>query len=595
MAALKDKYIIGFWNGLFFLVLLVFWRFYYANHLLQKEQMQLFLLTADYLKEHLAVQGGLVIYLGEFTTQFFLNKWISAGLVSALILLFVIGIQKVLRSVAGTGIFMLSYLPAIGYHFMLFDRYYKLAGLVALTLSVWSLVLFLQAQKANRRTVLGFVLLLLNYWFLGGAFLCFAVSVVLIEILLKFKPKQNYKASRSLFIVLLIYIAPAFLIPIGVRQFIVIDHLLSTYFSRAFYQFSFLLPTPLILILISLPVLLLIYGWLPKKWVNSFNAGWGVLLLATLILGSLKLPNFSEEKEMLYDNLVRERNWEKIIDLAETEPPAGKEAKLAVSLALAKTGQMSCLLFHFSPEPDDFFIPYNIRGMAPLIANEPYYYLGLTNFSKMLCIETMESTPDENMPVRAVKRLVENYIIDGQYKLADRYLWYLERTVFYRDWAKNAKEYLSNDEKVETHPEWGKLRRQRIHDDFYFQYNRNDMALVSLLRSDQQNKMAYEYLMSWYLLRKDFDEFLKYLPLVNTFDYKEFPKVFQEAIAYVKTLYDEVPEGLNQYPVSSEVQQQLNRYAQSFQQGGSQKPEAMKRLFGNTYWYYVHFTDYENE
>ncbi|WP_340111738.1 DUF6057 family protein [Maribellus mangrovi] len=595
MPRLKDKNIIRIWNGLFFLVLLVFWRFYYINHLLQKEQMQLFLITADYLKEHLAVQGGLAIYLGEFITQFFLNKWLASGIVSALLTLFVFGIQKVLKAVSGKEIYMLSFLPAIGYHFMLFDRYYKLAGLVAVTLSVWSLVLFLQVKKANWRTALGFILMILNYWFLGGAFILFALSAVLIEFQLKFKPEQKYQASRSLLTVLLVYIVPAVLIPIYVQHFIVIDHLLSAYFSRVFYQFSFLMPTPVVLILISLPLLLLIYGWLPEKWVNSFYAGWGVLLFATLFLISVKLPNFTEEKEMHFDNLVRERNWEKIIDLAETDPPTGEQAKLAISLALAKTGQMSTLLFHFNPEPNDFFIPFNIRGMAPLIANEPYYYLGLVNYSKMLCIETMESTPDKSMPVRAVKRVVENYIIDGQYKLAERYLWYLERTLFYRKWAANAKQYLYNDEKVNTHPEWGKLRKQRVHDDFYFQYKRNDLALVSLLRSDQQNKMAYEYLMSWYLLRKDFDEFLKYLPLVNTFDYKEIPRVFQEALAYIATLYEEVPEGLKQFPVSAAVQQQLKRYAQSFQQGGSNQPEEMKRLFGTTYWYYVHFTDFENE
>lgn len=595
MKGIKDKYIIRIWNGLCFIALLVFWRFFYANHLLHKEQMQLFLLTFGYLQEHLSVQGGLAIYLGEFITQFFLNKWVAAILVSVLLIFLAIGIQKVLKTVSGNGIYLLSFLPVIGYHFMLFDPYYKLAGLVAVVLSVWSVVVFLQFKRANLRTSIGFVLLLLNYWFLGGAFILFALSAILIEVLVKFKPNEEIEANHSLLKIIPAYVIIALLVPYLTRQFLVTDHLLSAYFSRAFYQFSFILPTPVMLMLLSVPVLPFIYGWLPQNRIKTFYGVLGVLLLAVLILGSNQLPNFSEEKEMSYDNLVQKQDWNGIIQLAENAPPVGSQSKLSLSLALAKTGQMSTKLFHFNPEPNDFFIPFNIRGQAPIIANEPYYYMGLTNFSKMFCIETIESTPDEKMPVRAVKRLAEDYIIDGQYQLAERYLWYLERTLFYRKWAKEAQQFLFNDEKVTTHPVWGKLRKQRVHDDFYYQYEHNDLALISLLRSDQQNKMAYEYLMGWYLLRKDFDEFLKYLPLVTTFDYKEFPRVYQEALAYIFTLYDEVPENLKQFPISAEVQQQLNRYAQSFQQGGSQKPEEMKKLFGNTYWYYVHFTEFEDE
>nr|WP_319510918.1 DUF6057 family protein [uncultured Draconibacterium sp.] len=595
MKGIKDKYIIRIWNGLFFIALLVFWRFFYADHLLHKEQMQLFLLTFGYLQKHLAIQGGLAIYLGEFITQFFLNKWVAAILVSALLIFLAIGIQKVLKTVSGNGIYLLSFLPVIGYHFMLFDQYYKLAGLVAVVLSVWSVVSFVQFKKANLRTAIGFVLLLLNYWLLGGAFIIFALSVILIEVLVKFKPNEEIEANHSLLKIIPAYVIVALLVPYLTRQFLVTDHLLSAYFSRAFYQFSFILPIPVILMLGSVPLLILIHGWLPKTGSIPGSGFWGVLLLAVLILGSNQLANFSEEKEMSYDNLVHNNDWGGIIQLAENAPPVGSQSKLALSLALAKTGQMSTKLFHFYPEPNDFFIPFNIRGQAPIIANEPYFFLGLTNFSKMLCIETIESTPDETMPVRAVKRLAEDYIIDGQYKLAERYLWYLQRTLFYRNWANNAQQFLYNDEKVTMHPVWGKLRKQRVHDDFYYQYERNDLALISLLRSDQQNKMAYEYLMGWYLLRKDFDEFLKYLPLVKTFDYKEFPRVFQEALAYIFTLYDEVPENLKQFPVSAEVQQQLNRYAQAFQQGGSTKPDEMKKLFGNTFWYYVHFTEFEDE
>lgn len=594
MGHLKDKHIIRFWNGLFFIAMLIFWRFCYANHLLHKEQMQLFLLTSDYLKTHLQVQGGLSIYLGGFLTQFFLNKWAASILVAALLVMFAIGIQKVLKNVSGEGFYPLSFLPAIGYHFLLFNPYFKLAGLVAVTLSVWSVVALVQFKKAKQRTFSVFVLLLINYWFCGGAFLLFTLSAVVIELLAKAKQNTEFQSVKSPLIIVSVYVLSALFLPVFTRRFLVTDHLLSAWFSRAFYQFSFLLPFPVILMLLSLPLLVIFYSLIPKIQGKIWPVLTGAVLFAGFVLGSVKLPDFAEEREMYFDNLAHFQKWEEIIDLAQQEAPTGKEGKVALTLALANTEKMSTLLFHFNPEPNDFFIPFNIMGQAPLIANDPYFYLGLINFSKMLCNETIESTPDESRPVRMMQRLAEDYIISGQNEVASRYLWYLKRTIFYRKWAESAEEYLAN-KKTNLHPEWVKLEKQLAHDDFYFQYDRIDAALISLLRSDPHNKMAYEYLMNWYLLRKDFDSFLKYLPLVYAMNYKSVPVVFQEAVAYIKTLYEEVPEGLKQYPVSLEVEQQLTRYAQAFQQGGSKQAAGMKKLFGNTYWYYVHFTDFENE
>nr|WP_321353586.1 DUF6057 family protein [uncultured Draconibacterium sp.] len=598
MKDIKDKYIIRIWNGLFFIALLVFWRFFYVQHLVHMEQMQLFLLSFDYLKEHLAVQGGLAIYLGEFITQFFLNKWMAALLTAGLAVTLSLLVQRIFRKLFNTKYVMLSWIPAILYTFLLFNDLYQLSGLVAVTISVGLLVAYLKIKASRYRIIAGFLVLILSYWLTGGAYFIFLFSVLVIELILSVKENAS-KTSNAKILLLFGFLIFGFIVPLFFRHFVIIDNLLESYLSTAFYKIRLIFPWPIYAGFAVLPAAIFYLGFahekLPEKIRKIINLTFSLAAILLFFVGLVVLPNFSKEKEIHYSNLVYNRQWGSIIQLSEEEQPTGEQGKLALSLALAQNGNLSERLFTFSPTPTDFFIPFNLDGMAPLIASEPYYYLGLSNYSKMLALESMESTPDSKMPVRAVKRFAENCIISGQYKVAERYLWYLEQTLFYRRWATNAKQFLYNDEKVNAHPEWGKLRRQLVNDDFYFQYNRMDLSLISLLRSNQQNKMAYEYLMCWYLLRKDFDEFLKYLPLVNNFDYDEMPQAFQEALAYIFTLYDEVPEGLKQFPVSAETQQQLNRYAQAFQQGGSNNPAEMKKLFGNTYWYYVHFTEYEDE
>lgn len=108
--------------------------------------------------------------------------------------------------------------------------------------------------------------------------------------------------------------------------------------------------------------------------------------------------------------------------------------------------------------------------------------------------------------------------------------------------------------------------------------------------------MAYEYLMSSFLLQKDFDQFLKFLPLSRLINDSETPLVYQEALVYIKTLLPEWPEALNQFKISDDVQKRIELYAETFKNGGSKNPGLMKQSFGNSYWYYVHFTEnHENK
>ena len=592
----KQKYLIGLQNLLFFIALVVFWRFLYINHLLQKEQLQLFLVNFGYLREHLTYPGGLATYLSEFIIQFFLNPWVAAIAVSLLIVLFAWLIQKILVKHSRLAFFPLSYLPAIGYTLLLLNTYYLLSGLVAVLLACSSVLIYLKVERASLRFFSGLLLLSLTYWFAGGAYILFVLSIIVSEIRLKISNDENALAKTG---ILGIYVGVAIILPWLCKQLFLIDNFQETYLSRAFYKISLLFPAQLVWIILSVPVLVIYYNFIHEKLRRNIRYALSVFfsvgVVACLIVGLYVIPNRGEENEMQFDNLIAKQQWNAIIALAEKIPPTGPQGKLALSLALAKTGQMSTKLFDFRLSPNDFFIPFNLKGMAPLIANEPYFYLGFINFSKMMSYESIQSTPDEKMPVRAVKRFAENCIICGQYSVAEHYLRYLEQTIFYRSWAKDAEQYLYHDEKVNAHPVWGKLRRQQPKDDFYFQYDKNELALVTLLRSDHQNTMAYEYLMSWYLLRKDFDKFLKYLPLLKSVGYSDVPKTFQQALAYIKTLIKDNPNGLEQYPISPEVQQNLMKYAQAFQQGGKNDAAKMKKQFGNTYWYYLHFTKLEDE
>jgi hypothetical protein len=556
--------------------------------------MQLFLTDWAYFVQHLSVQGGFAIYLGEFFTQFFLFKWAGVLVVSTIIFLIYFGIKCLLKQLLNDQISMLALFPAAGYGFLLCNDFYYISGAIALILSVWAVVGYLKIKSPASRAAIGFVGIPLLYWLLGGAYMLFGISVIISELVVYFSKSNRLTPIKSVLLYISVCTIWGVVVPLFAHRFLLLDTVLQSYVSSAFYKFTLIFPVYLKLIFASVPAIIFlhfIFLKLSERIRFILQLTFGVLLIGALAYGFRKVPDFVEEKEVMYSNLVNKQEWSEVIKKAEKELPQGNQGKLALTLALGQTNQLSSRLFAFSPQQSDFFIPYKVHGMAPLVASEPYFYLGFINFAQMLAMESIDSSPDAVMPVRVVKRYAETCLITGQYDVAAKFLGYLKRTLFYRDWATLASEYLYNDEKVKAHPLWGKLRASQPKDEFNFQFDQMDTMLFSLLRSNQQNRLAYEYLMSSYLLQKDLDKFLEFLPLVKTMNYPELPLTFQEALVYAKTLLPEWPDALNAYQISDNVSKRIELYARAFNSGGNKNAAAMKQSFGNTYWYYVHFSD----
>ncbi len=592
MAKTRSKILITLTGVLFFVICLLFWGVFYPDHLVQKEQMQMFLWGLDYLQEHLAFQGGFSMYLGEFLIQFFCFPWVGALVVGSILFLLYFLMQFILSKLFSNRFYVLSFLPAIGYCFLLFNDYYTISGALSVALSLAGVVWYIRIENTKARILAGFIMLMVFYWLLGGAYLLFVSSAAASEFVRVFRTPG--KRTSQAYWVVSGYLFFGGLIPLIVHRFLVVDTFLQCYFSPAYYQFRLVFPGFLVLMFVA-PAMLIFLQWiidslLSEKSGWTLQVGLSILLIGFCGYGFYFFPDWHEETEMKYDNLVYRKDWNEIIRQARQNQPSGQKSRVALMLALGQTGQLSSQLFLFDPRPSDFFIPYEVRGMAPIIANEPYYWLGLINFSQMLAMESIESTPDGKMPVRAVKRYAETCMITGQYQVASRFLRLLQKTLFYRHWANAAMEYLNQDDKVDAHPEWGVLRRRQVKDDFYFKFDQCDLALTCLLRSDPANRLAFEYRVSSSLLKKDLDEFLEFLPLVRNMDYPQFPLVFQEALAYIETLLPQMPADLLQYPVDDQVHQRLTRYAGLFNQGGNKDAGLMKPDFGNTYWYYVHFS-----
>ena len=94
--------------------------------------------------------------------------------------------------------------------------------------------------------------------------------------------------------------------------------------------------------------------------------------------------------------------------------------------------------------------------------------------------------------------------------------------------------------------------------------------------------------MAYYLLDRDLDGFLKYIPLSGRMNYNGMPKAWQEAAVYIATRVPELPPQLDGMSPDQKIVTAIKSYADLF--SAQDKDTArIRKEFGDTYWYYLHF------
>ena len=348
----------------------------------------------------------------------------------------------------------------------------------------------------------------------------------------------------------------------------------------SYYRFPVTLPY----VLMAIPVVVLLLGWLakrlpePKTWVQYAEA----LLLAVLVVVSQQLGFDAKKYELMeYDYLVRIGDWNSIIAKAEAQTPDLPMSVSATNLALAMTNQLGDKAYNFYQRGSEGLLPMFERNFATTqLTGEIYYNLGLVNTAQRLAFEAMEAIPNYNKSARVVKRLAETNMINGEYKVAEKYLRMLEKTVFYRPWAQRMIQMLGNEKAINEHPLYGTLRQYRLQDDFLFSDRELDKICGLLFMHNNNNMVAAQYLLMMPLMDKDIARFMQYAPVVQS-RVQYNPRHIQEGIALAFMQKRQLPP---QGMVSQFMLQQMNEFARIYSTN-QQAPELAK--FKNTLWYYL--------
>lgn len=522
---------------LFGVAVVIFWAVPFVGGLCFQEQYQMFLFDTGYFLERIVLPGGLADYISEFLVQFYYMPVLGGAIIALLL----IGIQAVvwglMKQYGARHDFpgyLLSFLPSIALWCAMGDQNVLLSFVVAL---FGALVIgWIHNRFHNRlvKVVFELVSTALVYWFLGPVVFVYVVLMIgdtLKNALQKGSILSGIGYSACILVLTIAWI----LLSTQTLQYPVSRLFLGLNYYR-YPGVTFLLIYIVMALAAFIPFLGMLHPhssalqkWQKSKWVMV--ASYVIVLFASV--WGIRTSFDELTYEMIdYDFWIRTEQWNKIIEHAEKKPATSPLGVSSVNLALSQTGQLPDRLFEFYQNGAEGLFPAFSRDMtSPISTSEVFYRLGMVNDAERYMFEAQEAIPNFRKSARLTRRIAECEIINGNYEVAAKLLRRLQKTLFYSNWANQTMALLGNEKAINRHPIYGKLRKYREKkQDFLFSDREMDQMLGLLFLNDKSNKMAYEYLMCYVLLQRDFNKFMQYYPLGRFVGYDHIPRSFQEIL-----------------------------------------------------------------
>jgi hypothetical protein len=596
-------------SGSFFYLLSLIFIYAELDHVIYYQtQLPVFVYSYSYLKGFLIYAGGFSEYLTSFITQFFVFRWAGAILLSILIYFSAVLTKMILKQLAPPKSWhLLNLIPAFIFLALLCNHRFKPYFLFSFLLVLTAFYLYIRIQRSSsiiNLSVFVFTETLL-YYFSGGIFLYYALLVLFYELI--------FPIRRTAYFTILGLLIFTLAIPYLFTRYLFFYTLKEAFFNHTGFSNSTISISLLIVLYLFFPFILLFYSRSSRNNKNAktnhslrklfirykFKTDSTILIFAqTILFFILAFPALflyidKNEKNLLkFNQLAQNHRWNAILERAKKKPINSRIISFQVNRALYFTGKLTEEMFEF---PQHF----GIDGLFPdkyddnstlMQSSDLYFDLGYINESQHWAFEAIVyygETPE------ILKRHAMLNIIKGDNKAAKKYLIILSKTLFYKNWALLWLQKIQSANKISNDKIITDKRLCMPDKDFFSDRNRPFLILKFLLDKNKRNKMAFEYLMSYYLLSHQYEAFLSNLYRMNEFSYNKLPKVYQEAIIVIKDVLQKSDKELSEHKIDPVINDQFIYYKtilfNSYHGNLLKAQPVLKKKFGQTYWYYLHY------
>jgi hypothetical protein len=577
-----------------------------------------------FCREFMLYPSGPLEYLSAFLSQFFYYSWAGAFILTLQGWLLFICTGCFFKAVNARWLYWTRFIPPV-LLLIIYNQYtYHFPTTMALLASLMFVCLYLKItlDRTSLSLVVFLALSVLVHAIAGGAYLVFAALCIIYELVL-----------RRRWLMGMAFVLSAATIPYieGVLIFNVtpIDaftKLLPTPWEIIYYIASRRMIKIVYLLYIFLPAMALGLGFwrilfgtvaplsnknnrseatpdfispehktqdkpsasLISWYKNSAISRWGIEYVVLFVVAGAvaffshnsKLKTFFEIEYYAYHKM-----WPQLLAASNSY----KENNLTIVnntfQALYYTGRLGYDMFVYPQQPDTMFLLGQRYLRSDYQRIEAFINLGLINWADHAVGESLEKYGER--PI-ILKRAALFNMVKGRIGAAKVYLTALSKTLFYSQWANNYLERLQRDPNLSTDQQIQQLRSFMIEKDYTGLLYKNKNMLLDLLEKNSQNRMAFEYLMSWCLLYGDFEEFAKNLYRLDELGYSEIPRLYEEAaLIYMANTKKEV--NLGSLRISAASRLRFEGYLHIYNRHGGNKRAAvdeLKEKYGDSYLFY---------
>lgn len=564
------------WLALFCLYQSVFSYYFFAQ-----EATNLFLYSGSYLSDHLIRPGGLATYLSKFVIQFYIYPYAGPALLALILTCVCRQIMAVLHKLTANPYILLYLVPVTALLFIGFEMNYYLSGTIALSLALGAFQGYLYVKTRWGRLVYSAVLIPVLFWLAGSVCVLFTALVVLWECLNR--PRQFYWFLLPVAEMLLVCAGSVLLSIVGEFRFAFLPDM---YFHPLITD----IPPLVYYTWLSVPLVIFL-AWAVRKrkaitWKRALTENLLQLVIVCVITwtGIPKYGKLRSLKFMEIDYHARMENWEEVKRIC-TGNLNNLLYVMDLNIALANKGELADRMFHYDQKgPKGLYPKWNNTYPVAVILSDFHYVAG--NIAGALHMAFEGNITSNNESVRMMKRMVDCYLILGNYQVAGRYIRILEQTLAYKDWATGRRKFLYNDEAVNNDPVLGDRRRNIMEKNLLYTAYTPEYILFETASHYSANKTALEYLSAGILLMKDMQSYEKFL---NDFYGSDIlpalPVSLQEA-AFI--LYENNEQKWKELGIPESKIQHFRSFRKDFQES-QRNPSlrgSLERKYRNTYWYY---------
>lgn len=575
---------------------------YDSDFLFRVQELNLFLYTPLFFEQQMVVSGGFLTWLGTYFTQYFYHPWLGVVLLSLWWMLLMWFTKRAFRLPAYASalllvpvVMLLITVVDMGYWiFYLKLRGHVFAATIGTTVAVGLVWLYrVLSGRFQLRNLFMLLSTVVAYPLLGY----YGLMATGLMALLAWRMGNGLRDQLlSKVVATIVAVVAIIFVPLVCYRYVYCQTPESGIYTTALpiYTFygehnSYYLPFELLTLVLAL--FALAYGSWRKTVRRSYVVLGNIVVLAILVVGAwmgwYKDNNF--RRELIMTHAVEDLDWDKVLQtyqtLGENEEPT-RMMWMLKNLALFRQGTAGDNMYHYKNGSAAPAAPFQVR-LSQTGAKLIYYHYGKLNFCYRWCLE---DGVEYGWCVDYLKYMLKCSILNGEMKVAKKYIDLLKSTKYYKDYAEHYEPYLTNRSLVKHDVEMKPI----LHflsgpDELTSDNSLVELYLINNFSNDNSNDPVYQEACLQAALQSKqipvfWTQFSKYANLHNG---QRMPIHYQEAAYLYGHLENKID--ISHMPFDEEVKKNYDDFMAAAQEMGEMTEEQMKPLlyprFGGTFYY----------